>query len=142
MDPATASRASAVYGKVESLHSRRHGAYSERQIRPRASRQKRRILRQIGLRAGDLDSVGRAYLDQWARAQAKVELLDEWFAEHGFLDDKGEPVGGAKVYFVALNAARLNLARFEEHLRSGRAERGDALAALLEQGRRVRAEVD
>lgn len=89
-----------------------------------------------------MDSVGRAYLDQWARAQAKVELLDEWFAEHGFLDDNGEPVGGAKVYFVALNAARLNLARFEEHLRAGGVNRQDPLAELVEHGRRVRAEVD
>jgi hypothetical protein len=36
------------------------------------------------------------------------------------------------VYFVALNAARLNLARFEEHLRSRKRDAADELHAYLE----------
>jgi len=71
----------------------------------------------MGLRAADLDSVGRGYLDLWARSAAKVELMDAWFAEHGFLRADGEPAGAAKVYFVALNVARLNLDRLEQHVR-------------------------
>jgi hypothetical protein len=114
----------------------KHGAHSARQISPRAARQKRRLLRQIGLRAGDLDSVGRGYLDCWARAQAKVELLDDWFAEHGFLDEGGEPVGGARIYFTAVNSARLSLDRFERHLRARSRDAASELTAYLEQNYR------
>jgi hypothetical protein len=110
----------------------RHGAHSPRQIGPRATRQKRRLLRQIGLRAGDLDSVGRGYLDCWARAQAKVELLDDWFAEHGFLRGDGEPVGGARIYFTAVNSARLSLDRFERHLRARKRDAAAELQTYLE----------
>jgi hypothetical protein len=47
-----------------------HGATNELQIVRRATVEKRRLLRQIGLRASDLESVGRALLTNWARAAA------------------------------------------------------------------------
>ena len=67
----------------------KHGVDSEARIRPVARTQKRRLLRQIGLASSDLDGIGRALLDNWARAQAKVEILDRWSAENGFLDPRG-----------------------------------------------------
>jgi hypothetical protein len=69
----------------------RHGAFSERQIRPRAANHRRRILRQLRLRAGDLDPIGRGYLDQYVRLQSKLELIDRYVEEHGLLRDDGEP---------------------------------------------------
>ncbi len=66
----------------------RHGARSEGRIRAVARTQKRRFLRQNGLRAGDVEGLGLAYLDLWARAQAKVELMDRWSEENGWLDDE------------------------------------------------------
>ena len=82
----------------------KHGHDSEARIKPVARTQKRRLLRQIGLAASDLDGIGRALLDNWARAQAKVELLDRWFEANGFLDPDGEPVPATKVYFTAVNS--------------------------------------
>jgi hypothetical protein len=118
----------------------KHGATAERQIRPRAASQKRRFLRQIGARRSDLDGVGLALLDNWARAQAKVELLDAWFDAHGLIGPEGEPRAPLKVYFTALNSARLAATRLAEHLR----ERVDpAPLALLEgEGRRIRLEAE
>jgi len=94
-----------------------HGGHSPAQIVHVARTQKRRWLRQAGVRAGDLDGVAQALLDNWARAQAKVELLDRYFAEAGFLDEHGEPRPAAKVYFTALNSSRLAAARLAEHVK-------------------------
>ena len=61
----------------------RHGAHAEAKVAPVARAQKRRFLRQSGLKASQLDGLGRAYLDNYARAQAKVELMDGWVERHG-----------------------------------------------------------
>lgn len=122
------------------LNAARHGAHSEPTVRRVATVQKRRLLRQIGLRAGDLDGLGAAYLDAWARAQAKVELLDSWFSSHGFLDSEGAPTPGVAVYFTAVNSARLSLSRLEDHLRKRHAV--SPTAALEGEGRRVRLEAE
>ncbi len=114
-----------------------HGAHSPAQIAPVARAQKRRFLRRIGLRAGDLDGIGLALLDSWSRCQAKVELLDRHFAEVGFLDKQGEPQPAVRVYFVAINSARLAAVRLAEHLRV-RGEVFEPLAALEGEGRRLR----
>jgi hypothetical protein len=112
-----------------------HGAESERAVAPRALVAKRRLLRQVGLRVSDLDGVGQALLDNWARSQAKVELMDEWYAEHGFLDSDGVPHASAKVYWTALNSAQRAVARFAEHVRP-RAE-PSMVAVLQGRARRV-----
>jgi hypothetical protein len=78
-----------------------HGASSERVVSQVATAQKRRLLRQIGLRQADLDGVGLAFLDSWARAQAKVELLDAHFDRVGFLDRRGKRRAAVGVYFTA-----------------------------------------
>ncbi|HEY5057495.1 MAG TPA: hypothetical protein VII51_00630 [Gaiellaceae bacterium] len=41
-----------------------HGATSERHIRPLTANHRRRVLRKMRLRAGDIDAVGRAYLER------------------------------------------------------------------------------
>jgi hypothetical protein len=118
--------------------STRHGAGSDAQIRPVARAQKRRLLRQAGLRIRDFDGVGMALLDGWARAQAKVELCDRWYEQHGFLNARGEPQGPSKVYVSLLNSARLSAVRLGEHLRE-RDVAGAGIEALILEGRAIRA---
>lgn len=93
-----------------------HGARSEPTVTHVATVQKRRLLRQIGLRAADLNGIGQGYLYSWARAQAKVELMDAWSNEHGWLTPDGQPPGFVKVYLAAINTARLSLRALDEHL--------------------------
>ena len=77
-------------------------------------------MRQLGMKIGDLDGVANGLLDNWSRAQAKVTIMDEHFAAHGFIKD-GEPVPVPKIiYFVALNSARLALTRFGEYMKARR----------------------
>src|SRR5450759_1459246 len=92
------------------------GARSPAIVAQHARAEKRRFLRQTGMRIGDLDGVALAYLDAWARAAAKVRLMDAWAQEHGFLDSDGNPPPFATIYFTALNSARLALSRLEAHL--------------------------
>lgn len=114
-----------------------HGGYSERTLRPVATTQKRRLLRQIGLRAGDLDGVALGLLDGYARAQSKVELYDRWAAEHGYLNERGESPPWVREYFAALNSARLSLKALAEHLK--RRQLGpDPLDLIVLEGQRVR----
>jgi hypothetical protein len=109
----------------------KHGARSPSQITTSARAQERRILRQLGLKASDLDGVGMALLDNWSRAQAKVQLMDAHFDAAGFLLESGEPNGAAKLYFTALNSARLSATRLSEHLKA-RGVKGETLESYLE----------
>jgi hypothetical protein len=109
-----------------------HGARSERLVKPVATVQKRRLLRQIGLRQAQIDGIGLAYLDNWARAQAKVEVMDAYFAERGFLDGRGKPRPATAIYFTALNAARRAAERFAGHLKQHGVDPSAALAGYLE----------
>ena len=109
----------------------KHGATSERQIVPVAARQKRRLLRQIGLRQSDLDGIGRGLLANWARAAAALALMDAFASEHGWLDAKGEPRGFARLYVSMLNAERLALAKLEDHVRARHRDAGAALRDYL-----------
>ncbi|MGH2964236.1 MAG: hypothetical protein ACRDMH_02480 [Solirubrobacterales bacterium] len=115
----------------------KHLAHSEPAVRRVATVQKRRLLRQIGLRQADLGGVGLAYLDNWARAQAKVELMDSWAEEHdGWLDGEGNLRPFASFYFTALNTARRALDQFAGHLTAqGKA---DASMVVELQARRLR----
>jgi hypothetical protein len=92
------------------------------------------VRRQIGLRAGDLDPIGRAYLDQYARVQAKLDLADAYLGEHGMIRSDGEPQPIMRLYVSLANSARLALARLEDHLRVRRQDPGAALAAYLDAG--------
>jgi hypothetical protein len=91
---------------------------SEYQIAPVARAQKKRLLRQLGLKAGDLDGIANALLDNWARAHAKAVLMDDFFQARGFVTAEGELSGPAKIYFTALNTSRLALVRLSEHMRA------------------------
>lgn len=88
-------------------------------------------MRQLGMRIGDLDGVANGLLDNWARAQAKVTIMDDYFSVHGFIKD-GEPVAVTKIYFIALNSARLALTRFGEYQKS-RTPARDVLGDYIEQ---------
>jgi hypothetical protein len=93
-----------------------HGARSARVVRPLAQRHARRLLRQRGVGASDLSAIGRGLLHNWSRAAAALELLDAYAAEHGLLDDKGEPRGFTKLYMAMLNAERHALVAMAQHL--------------------------
>jgi hypothetical protein len=99
-------------------HHMTHGARSDALVRSTATAQKRRLLRQIGLRVSELDGVGIAYLDGWARAAAKVEMMDRWTDAHGWLTPEGVPPPFTLVYFAALNSARLAIDKFAAHMRT------------------------
>lgn len=114
-----------------------HGAESPARIVRVARTQKRRWMSRSGMRARDLDGVSGALLDNWSRAQAKVELLDQYFAAVGLLDDGGEPRAATRIYFTALNSARLAAVRLAEHLKTQGNVGPDPLALLEAAGRRV-----
>jgi hypothetical protein len=82
--------------------------------------EKRRLLRRIGLLQRDLDSLGRAYLANRARAAAALHLMDEHAQEHGWLKPDGEPRGFARLYVAMLNSERLALGKPHDHLHAKR----------------------
>ncbi|MFL5961015.1 MAG: hypothetical protein ACJ75G_12220 [Gaiellaceae bacterium] len=92
-------------------------------------------MRQIGLRAADLDSVGRALLTNWSRAAAALSLMDEYAARRGWLDDEGQPRGFARLYVSMLNSERLALRAFSEHLRERKVDPHEQLQAYLREKR-------
>lgn len=118
------------------LSALRHGVHSERTVGRTAAVQKRRLLRQIGLRASDLDGIGLGYLEGWARAQAKVELMDAWTAAHGWLGADGTPPPFVATYFAAVNSTRLALDRFSDHLKA-RGKAPSMVIHLQRQSRKV-----
>ena len=106
---------------VESAPAKRqapafHGLTSERKFRPVAKNQKRTLLRKLGVRGGDLDAVAAVYVDVLARALAKIQLLDEYYAVHGIVraDGQGEPT--LPIYGSMLNQARLTAWKLAEHM--------------------------
>jgi hypothetical protein len=117
----------------------KHGATSERQIRPRTRNHRRRILRQLRLSPKDLDPLARGYLDSYVRLVAKIELIDAYVAEHGLLKSDGEPQPSLRLYVALQNSARLALIRLESHLH---ARDVSPTAALEGEGRRLRLEAE
>lgn len=95
-----------AFGNTSAL---RHGANSQVIVRKTATAQKRRVLRQLGLRQSDLDALALGLLDNYARAQSKIELYDAWAHEHGYLTVDGKSPPWVREYFAALNTARLAL---------------------------------
>lgn len=112
----------------------KHGATSENQIRPLARNHRRRLLRQIGLRAGDLDPVGRAHLEHYCRLAAKIVLLDRYFDEQGFLDPEGRPQPSAELYVRLHRAALSALGKLEAHLETRTPTLEEQLAELRRSG--------
>jgi hypothetical protein len=93
-------------GQVGNLNALRHGARSELVVKRIAAKQKRRLLRQIGVRQNELDGIALGLLDNWARAQSKIELYDAHASEHGYLSEDGHSPPWVREYFAALNTAR------------------------------------
>jgi hypothetical protein len=108
-----------------------HGATSERRIRPLARNHRRRVLRQLGLRAADVDAIGRAYLEHYCRLTAKVVLIDRYLDEVGLLDEAGEPRPCMRLYVQLHRAAVSALGRLERHLTITGNDPFDALYAHL-----------
>jgi hypothetical protein len=94
----------------------RHGARSEAVVRRQAGYIKQSVLQPLGIRQAELSAVARRYLDLYARCLAKVQLMDAWVEQHGWVDEAGNLPGFSATYFAALNAARLALREFEKHV--------------------------
>jgi hypothetical protein len=108
-----------------------HGASSPARIRPVARNAKRRFLRTLGLRAGDLLPWERAWLDTAARASAKAELMDAHAREHGWLGPDGTPPPFSRDYWAALRLRNESIQRLAESLSQRLDRRTDDLAAYL-----------
>lgn len=111
--------------------SLRHGALSERALAPQSTVEKRRLLRQVGLRLDDLESVGKALLQNWARAAAALSLMDRYAQEVGWLDGEGNPRGFARLYVSMLNSERLALRDLEKHIRAANTDAATQLREYL-----------
>jgi hypothetical protein len=107
------------------------GVTSERQIRPVARNHRRRVLRQIGLRASEVDPVGRAHLELLCRATSKIELLDRYVDEHGLVRPDGTLQPCMRIYPTLLNTARASLKALERHLRQRKPDERFDFAAML-----------
>jgi len=106
----------------------RHGIRSEVVVRDSARLQKRRLLRKLGRKAGDLDVTSAVLVDLLARALAKLSLLDQHYARTGIVREDDSAAPTLHLYFTALNSARLCAGRLADHL-----ERlGDASGETLE----------
>jgi len=113
-----------------------HGARSPAAVATVALTQRRRLLRNLGMRARDLDAIGRALLVNWSRAAGALALLDDHADTAGWLDEDGEPRGFTRLYIGLLNAERLAALRLADHLRVR--DPGQPLAPLADEGRRAR----
>ncbi len=110
-----------------------HGGHSSAKVIPLARVRKRRLLRQLGLRAGDLDSLGRSYLDLYCKCATKLDLLDRFYAEHGLIDDDGVPQASVAFYTSLVNSARNALTKLEKHVQAARPDAVADLHAYLAQ---------
>lgn len=122
----------------------KHGAYSPRKVEPLARELVEAHLPTVAYLE---DPSFAAALWAWARAEARVQLLDEYLSEHGFLDEKGNlrpAVDGLlrSERIAAELRARLGLdprarAKLERDLSVSIRDRID-LASEVDEGRRLR----
>lgn len=91
--------------RTTGLPRERHGAYSESQIKAKARAHQRRFLRQLGVRASDLDAITSAKLAHWARGQAQLDLFDA----------TGER--GSRNYWTAYNGITRTLRELESRVK-------------------------
>src|SRR6266498_76201 len=102
--------------KPANANASTHGAYGEQGLKAVSTREKRAFLKAKGVRLSELDQIGVARLDQFARMQAKVVLLDAYLEQHGLLAENGEPRPAAKLYPTIHNSAQRALDRLESWL--------------------------
>ncbi len=108
-----------------------HGATSERRIQPVAKNQKRKLLRQLGVRAGDLDAIAGVMVDLLARSLSKLQLLDTYYIQHGIVRVDGEPEPSLNAYLALLNTSRLTASKLAEHMAS-QGRRGPTLEDYID----------
>ncbi len=119
-----------------------HGLHSDAKVFPLARVERRRVLRSLNLRYGDLSPVGRGYLDLYTRTRAKLDLADRFIEANGMLRDDGEPVPVMRLYTSLANSARLTLAKLEEHVRGETADPVEALNRWLSEREVVEEDAD
>lgn len=92
--------------KPNHTKSLKYGARSERIVTPMAAEIANNLMEQHErLRR----PVFRETVLAYARTGAQVELLETWIAEHGMLNDEGEPTGAA-VFLLRVSKHHANLA--------------------------------
>jgi len=101
-----------------------------------ARAQRRRFLTRSRITIGDLDGIQLAYLDQWARCQAAVELIDEYVAEHGLIRTDGSPQPAMSLYGTLSNSARHAMKALEASLKLD--QRGEPSMVAVLQGTATR----
>jgi hypothetical protein len=94
----------------------RHGGRSQSQITATARAHKRRLMRQMNMKIGDLDGIALALVDGWARSFAVVAILTEHYAQNGLFRADGEVDPSLRTFFTGINSSRLQLQRLAEHL--------------------------
>lgn len=104
-----------------------HGANSPAQIKAQARAHRRRFLRRIGLRAGDLDALAAEYLSLWAIGRAQLDLREAGGVDHG------------RDYWTAYNATKRALVALEKRLAELGLDRGPDKGSELD---RILAEHD
>ena len=90
-----------------------HGGYSPRLVAAKARAHRRRFLRNLGVKASDLDGLASEWLRQWSIGAAKVDLLPP---------DSGDS-------WTAFNSTARVLRRLEERLRELGLVQGRAVVA-------------
>lgn len=108
-----------------------YGSTKNDEIARRARNEKRRLLDRLGLRQRDLDPVGVAYLDHYAKLRARLDSVDAYLDEHGLIRADGEPQPVLRFYVSLANSARLALAKLEGHLRERKIDPGEELRRYL-----------
>jgi len=109
----------------------RHGGRSESQISASARAHKRRLMRQMNLRIGDLDGISLALVDGWARSHAVVTILTEHYTRNGLFRADGDVDPSLRTFFTGINSSRLQLQRLAEHMAKVGGQ-GDALADYID----------
>src|SRR3970040_2787736 len=93
----------------------RHGGRSQNQITATARAHKRRLMRQMSMKIGDLDGISLALVDGWARAHAVVTILTQHYTQNGLFRPDGEVDPSLRTFFTGINSSRLQLQRLAEH---------------------------
>jgi hypothetical protein len=101
-------------------------------LRRVARSQKRTFLERQRLTGADLTGDQAAYLEAWARAIAKVQVIDHWVAENGLLTPDGTQTRAMDGYVALLNSAVRSMARLEASLRATERVRDPSMVVLMQ----------
>jgi len=82
--------------------------------------------------ADSLDPITVELVRLYAAARAPVENFNRWAAENGYLTPGGKPHPFLKVYFTAINSARLALRDLRDHLRDSGEQRAASVVVQMQ----------